>query len=216
LFKDTAMYCPPHFEECRPEVLSQLMAQFPLATVVTHNEHGLQADHIPLLHQPAPGTCGKLIGHVARANPLWQCGPEQELLVVFQGPSSYISPNWYASKADGGRVVPTWNYAVVHAHARLKAHHEPQAILDMLTLLTHRHEATQPHPWQVADAPAEFTNKLLTNIVGIELPISQLQGKWKVSQNQPAVNQHSVIRGLREQGDAAAFLMADLVKTFGA
>lgn len=210
------MYCPSHFEEHRPEVLRQLMAQFPLATIITSGASGLLAEHIPLLHVPGTGPFGQLIGHVARGNPLWQCGPEQELLVIFQGPSNYISPNWYASKPDGGRVVPTWNYAVVHAHARLKAHHEPQAILDMLTLLTQRHEAAQPHPWQVADAPAEFTNRLLANIVGIELSISKIQGKWKVSQNQPAANQQSVIRGLREQGDDAAGLMADLVKTFGA
>lgn len=205
------MYCPAHFQEDRPEVLTALMSQHPLATVITQGPAGMCADHIPLMFEPVAGTHGRLIGHVARNNPLWQCDPAQELLVVFQGPSAYISPNWYATKAEGGKVVPTWNYAVVHAHARLRALPAPEEVLDIITRLTDRHEAEQPHPWQVADAPADFTQRLLGNIVGIELSITRLQGKWKVSQNQPEANRLSVAAGLRQAAGEGAEPMAGWV-----
>lgn len=209
------MYCPNHFQENRPAVLLKLMEQFPLATVVAHGPDGLVADHVPLLHQPVSGAFGKLIGHVARSNPLWQCAPDQELLLVFQGPSTYISPNWYPTKQETGKVVPTWNYAVVHAYATLEALHDPQDIRALLTRLTDQHEATQPHPWQVSDAPADFTDRLLGQIVGIELAVHRIQGKWKVSQNQPAQNQRGVIQGLLAQDDDASRQMAALVKAQG-
>lgn len=206
------MYCPANFEEQRPELLQSLIARHPLATIVRHSRDGLTADHVPLLHVPAADGPGHLIGHVARANPLWQAAPDEELLLVFQGPQTYISPNWYATKADGGKVVPTWNYVVVHVHAALTPIHEPDAILDVLTRLTAQHEATQPHPWQVADAPAEFTHKLLGQIVGVRFEIRRMQGKWKVSQNQPAANRASVIDGLVTRGDSNAHDMAAWVR----
>lgn len=206
------MYCPTQFDEQRPEVLQQLIAAHPLATIVRMGVDGLVADHVPLLHMPAADGLGHFIGHVARANPLWQAHPDEELLQVFQGPQAYISPNWYATKAEGGKVVPTWNYAVVHVHATLTPVHEPAAILDILTRLTRQHEAAQPHPWQVADAPADFTRKLLDNIVGVRLQIRRMQGKWKVSQNQPAANRASVVSGLIGQGGDTAAAMAGLVQ----
>lgn len=206
------MYCPTHFEERRPEVLQQLIAEQPLATIVRRDKGGLMAEHVPLLHVPADVGHGSLVGHVARANPLWEAPPDEELLLVFQGPQTYISPNWYATKAEGGKVVPTWNYAVLHVHATLSPVHEPDAVREILTLLTNRHEAQQPHPWQVADAPADFTHKLLNNIVGVRFDILRMQGKWKVSQNQPEVNRASVVSGLTAQGSDAAAAMARLVR----
>ena len=205
------MYCPAHFEEQRPELLRQLIADHPLATIVRQGEDGLVADHVPLLHEPCAQGHGNLIGHVARANPLWQADPAQELLLVFQGPQTYISPNWYATEAEGGKVVPTWNYAVVHVHATLKPVHEPEALLDILEQLTRQHEATQPHPWQVGDAPADFTHKLLEHIVGVRLEIRRMQGKWKVSQNQPETNRAKVASALSASTNSVSQAMATLI-----
>jgi transcriptional regulator len=209
------MYCPAHFQEPRTTELISLIEQFPLAAIICNSSTGLVADHIPLMVGGEVGTLQKLIGHVARNNPLWQLAADQELLVVFQGPSTYISPNWYASKKDGGKVVPTWNYAVVHAHCTLAAIHEPARILQIITQLTDRHEAQQTHPWRVTDAPSEYTDSLLGHIVGIELNINRIQGKWKVSQNQPLANQQSVVQGLHAAGTDAHRQMAALVQDHG-
>lgn len=205
------MYCPAHFEEQRPEVLRQLIADHPLATIARMSPDGLVADHVPMLHEPCAHGHGKLIGHVARANPLWQADPAQELLLVFQGPQTYISPNWYATKAEGGKVVPTWNYAVVHVHATLTPVQEPDALLGILEQLTRQHEATQPHPWQVGDAPADFTHKLLEHIVGVRLEIRRMQGKWKVSQNQPESNRAQVAAALGASTNSVSQAMATLI-----
>jgi transcriptional regulator len=209
------MYCPTHFQEDSPAALIALIQAHPLGTVICHTASGLVADHIPLLFKPEADTAGKLMGHVASSNPMWQLPHEQELLVVFQGPSAYISPNWYATKADAGRVVPTWNYAVVHAYCSLKAIREPSKVLAIVSELTDHHESKQPHPWRVSDAPGEFTDRLLGNIVGVELSIHRLHGKWKVSQNQPAGNQASVVAGLRGQGADCQNEMAELVEAYG-
>ena len=208
------MYSPAHFEEHRSEVLLDLIRQHPLAAIVSAGPDGLVADHIPLLHEPAAGSAGKLIGHVARSNPLWQAPPDREHLILFQGPSAYISPNWYATKAESGKVVPTWNYAVAHVTATIRAFHEPEALLELLGKLTDRHEASQPRPWRVADAPPDFTSKLLASIVGIELRILRMQGKWKVSQNQSAENRAGVVAGLRDMAADGAQDMATLVEGF--
>ncbi|WP_020483890.1 FMN-binding negative transcriptional regulator [Methylomonas sp. MK1] len=207
------MYCPTHFQEEKPAELVGLIEQFPLATVIYQGDDGLTADHIPLLYEATPSGLGKLMGHVAKNNPLWQVAPEQELLLVFQGPSTYISPNWYASKSEAGKVVPTWNYAVVHAHCTLNAIHDPAQVLRIITELTDKNEAAQGHPWRVTDAPAEFTKKLLGNIVGISLEIKRWQGKWKVSQNQTQQNRQSVIEGLRSEDSDAQRQMALLVQS---
>ena len=147
------MYCPTHFEEQRQEALQQLIADHPLAIVIWPSPEGLVADHIPLVLRPATAGLGQLVGHVARANPLWQMDPSHEVLLIFQGPQTYISPNWYATKADGGKVVPTWNYVAVHVQATLSVVHEPDAVLDILQGLTQKQESSQLHPWQVSDAP---------------------------------------------------------------
>lgn len=206
------MYCPTHFQQNQPELLLGLIEAFPFATVVANGPSGLVADHLPVFHRPVPNGWGQLMGHVAKNNPLWRCAPEQELLLIFQGPSTYISPQWYASKPIDGKVVPTWNYAVVHVYATLKALHAPDEILKIVTQLTQQHEAAQAQPWQVSDAPADFTQKLLAGIVGVEFSIQRIQGKWKASQNQSASNQGSVVEGLLQQGTAPALQMAELVK----
>lgn len=210
------MYCPSHFHEDRPDVLAELIKQFPLATVVRNGADGMTADHLPVMFKPSDQGFGKLVGHVAKGNSLWQVSSQDELLVVFQGPSTYISPNWYASKRESGNVVPTWNYVVVHACCTLSAIQEHADILAIITELTDQHEAAQERPWKITDAPAEFTAKLLSNIVGISLEINRWHGKWKVSQNQPAANQESVIQGLVGAASDVQTQMAALIKSHGA
>jgi transcriptional regulator len=151
------------------------------------------------------------VGHVARNNRLWQCQPG-ELLVIFEGPSTYISPGWYASKREDGRVVPTWNYAVVHAHCTMTAIHDPRHIVKLITDLTNQQESSHEDPWRVTDAPEDFTARLVANIVGMELAIQRIQGKWRVSQNHRAENRASVVQGLLAEGSDVAGRMAMLVE----
>jgi transcriptional regulator len=206
------VYCPAHFVEQDTDILLHLIEQYPLGCLIAATPTGLVADHVPLLHESGSGVYGKLLGHVARNNPLWQYPAEQELLVIFQGPSRYISPNWYASKKEGGKVVPTWNYAVVHVYCSLRALHEPAAILSILERLTQQHEAGQAHPWKISEAPPDYIERMLNNIVAIELSIHRLEGKWKVSQNQPVNNLQSLVQGLLAQGGDESVLMAQLVQ----
>jgi len=177
------MYAPAHFDETRPEKLHGLIAQHPLGTVITHGAAGLDAAHIPfeLAAPTADAPFGILRAHVARANPLWR--HEGDTLIVFQGPSAYVSPELYEEKKASGKVVPTWNYMAVHAHGPLRAIEDPAWILAVLERLTARHEAPRAAPWAVADAPPEFIDKLLRAIVGIEIPVQRMQGTWKLSQN---------------------------------
>ncbi len=209
------MYLPQHFAEDRPTVLAGLIEQHPLATIVRAGSTGLTADHIPLMFEATGEGAGQLVGHVARRNPLWQASDGQQLLVIFQGPSSYISPNWYATKHPSGKAVPTWNYAVVHAHCSLCDIHDRSQLLDLITRLTDRHESNRSQRWRVADAPQDYTENLLANIVGIRLTIHRWFGKWKVSQNQPAQNRQSVIDGLASEDNDAAAQMSSLVATHG-
>jgi transcriptional regulator len=169
--------------------------------VVTVGSQGLTANPIPLewLDQPAPWGC--LRGHAARANPFWQdC--QGEVLAIFHGPDAYISPSWYASKRETGKVVPTWNYATVHAYGRLVVHEEPAWLLEQLGSLVDRHEADLPGPWRLADAPDGFIDSLLPAIVGIEIIIDRLQGKWKTSQNRSPADRAGVAAGLRRVAGA--------------
>jgi transcriptional regulator len=206
------MYSPAHFQEGRPEALLELIGRHPLGTILVHDGCNLDADHIPLLHRPGATGSGTLAGHVARANPLWQkAGAGLDCLVVFHGPQYYISPGWYATNAESGRVVPTWNYEVVHVHGRIRAVEDPQWIRALLDDLTRTHEASLPHPWKPSDAPTEYLDRLLQAIVGIEIRIDRMIGKAKLSQNQPAANQQSVVEALRNRSDPAAAAMADAI-----
>jgi len=202
------MYLPSHFEEARAEVLHELIRAQPLGLLVTQADAGLQANPVPFLLDPDPaGGPGILRAHVARANPLWrETHAEVEALVVFQGPQAYVSPGWYPSKAEHGKVVPTWNYVMVQARGRLRAIDDPAWVHAFVTRLTTRHEAVQARPWAVGDAPPDFIDTLTRAIVGIEITLSALTGKWKVSQNRGAADRAGVASGLRAagHGDAAA------------
>lgn len=202
------MYTPTHFDETRAEPLQQLLQDHPLGLLVTHGANGLDANPVPFLHDAQPGGAGVLSAHVARANPVWKEAAGSEVLVVFQGPQAYVSPNFYPSKLENGKAVPTWNYIVVQAHGKLVVHDDVEWLRRFVTRLTLRHESTQAVPWQVSDAPADYLEAMLRGIVGIEIPLTSLRGKWKMSQNQPEANREGVARGLRSQGAEEAEVAA--------
>ncbi|KQU76787.1 MULTISPECIES: FMN-binding negative transcriptional regulator [unclassified Rhizobacter] len=208
------MYAPRHFEETRPEVLHELVRSHPFGLLVTQDAHGeLAANALPFLLEHDAAGRAVLRGHVARANPLWQAARRDVAsLVVFQGPQAYVSPGWYATKAEHGKVVPTWNYVMVQARGRLQVHEDAPWLLSLVTRLTQRHESTLPQPWAVADAPADFVDGLLRAIVGIEIPVDALVGKWKVSQNRSSADREGVAAGLRAQGGDDADTMSRLVQ----
>lgn len=206
------MYVPPHFEETRLEVLHDLVRSHPLATVVTLAQESLNANHIPMELDTEPPPLGILRGHVSRANPMWKdFSSDVRALVIFQGPESYITPSWYQTKQESGKVVPTWNYAVVHAYGQLRIIEDPVWLRALVERLTNRHEAPRAEPWEVADAPEDYLRGQLNGIVGLEIPIERLIGKWKVSQNRPDTDRKGVIQGLQELGKSEAACMADLV-----
>jgi transcriptional regulator len=197
------MYMPKHFEETRTDALHGLIRAYPFATVVTHAASALTANHLPF-----ELVDGVLHGHVARGNELAQ-QDGAEVLLVFRGPDGYISPNWYPSKHETGREVPTWNYAVVHVHGRLRVIDDAAWLRRLLETLTDHHEADQPQPWKVGDAPDDHIEKSLRAIVGLEITIERIEGKFKLSQNHPARNRAGVIAGLRERdGDGDVELAA--------
>lgn len=206
------MYVPAHFEETRLEVLHDLVRRHPLATVVTLDSEGLNANHIPMELDPGPQSLGALRGHVSRANPVWRnFSREVASLAIFQGPEMYITPSWYQTKQESGKVVPTWNYAVVHAYGPLRIVEDQVWLRALVERLTDRHEGLRPEPWEVSDAPDDYIEGQLRGIVGIEIPIERLIGKWKVSQNRPETDRKGVSRGLRELGNPDGACMADLV-----
>lgn len=193
------MYAPSYFNESRPEVLRALVEQHPLGALITHSPDGLDASHIPFefIAPTEDAPFGVLRAHVARANPLWQ--RSGDCLVVFQGASAYVSPSLYEEKPVSGKVVPTWNYAAVHAHGTLRAIEDPAWIMALLERLTDRHELKRAAPWAVQDAPRDFTEKLIAAIVGIEIPVQRLQGTWKMSQNRSLTDQAAIAADTRLQ-----------------
>jgi transcriptional regulator len=186
------MYAPNHFVETRPDMLHGLITQHPLGAVVVNGAEGLVANHIPFeLAAPTPDApFGILRAHVARANPLWR--HDGEAMVIFQGPSAYVSPSLYEEKPVSGKVVPTWNYAVVHTHGTLRAIEDPAWILALLGRMTDAHEASRAMPWKVEDAPREWLEKIVQAIVGIEIGLQRMQGTWKLSQNRSQIDQRMV------------------------
>jgi transcriptional regulator len=207
------MYLPKHFEETRVDVLHAFIRAHPLGALVTLTGDGLDANHIPLEVHPEPGPFGTLRGHIARANPLWRdTAGDAQTLVIFQGPSTYISPAWYPTKQETGQVVPTWNYAVVHAHGTLRFIDDRAWLRAFVEALTDRHEAARRDPWKVTDAPADYVDTMVGAIIGLEVRITRLIGKWKVSQNRPAPDRQGVVEGLRQRGDQPAADMAELVR----
>jgi transcriptional regulator len=207
------MYIPQHFEERDVTVLHALIRSHPLGTWVTHAGGGFVVNHIPFLLDPDRGEHGTLIGHVARANPVWKAlSPETASVVIFQGPQAYISPSWYPTKHAHGKAVPTWNYAVVHAHGVPRAIDDRDWLRKHVTRLSDLHESERAVPWSVADAPPDYIDAMLKAIVGIEIPIRTVVGKWKTSQNRPLPDKLGTIAGLQERGDANSRQMASLVQ----
>lgn len=206
------MYVPKHFEESDVSVLHALIEAHPLGTWVIHAGAELLVNHVPFLIDSSRGPLGTLIGHVARANPVWQSFSKQvESVVVFQGPQAYISPSWYPSKHEHGKAVPTWNYAVVHAHGSPRCIEDRAWLLNHVSQLSAHHEAKRALPWRVSDAPEDYITNQLGAIVGIEIPITRLVGKWKVSQNRPTKDKLGAIAGLQAQGDTESLEMARLI-----
>lgn len=193
--------------------MHDLMSACPLATLITTTENGLTADHIPLILSENPLPFGTLQGHVARANPIWRESLSSvETLVVFQGSDAYITPSWYATKKETGKVVPTWNYAVVHAHGTLRVVDDAEWLRAQIEKLTTYHESQYDEQWKLTDAPKEYIEKLISAVVGIEIVITKLQGKWKVSQNQPPQNKKGVVIGLQVRNKGEDLSMAELIQ----
>jgi transcriptional regulator len=202
------MYQPPHFREDRLEVQHALIRAHPLGLLVTAGPGGLQANPIPLLVEADGSPHGKLRAHLARANPqLAELAAVEDCLVAFQGPQTYVSPSLYPTKHEHGKVVPTWNYITVHAWGRPRVIDDVAWIRRQVEDLTAHNERARPAPWLVSDAPEPFVAAQLKAIVGIEIPIARIEGKWKVSQNRPAVDRAGVAAGLRG-GDAEAMAVA--------
>jgi transcriptional regulator len=207
------MYVPAHFEESRPEILHALLCAHPLGLLITQSASGLQANPIPFVLDADPaGGPGVLRGHVARANPVWrEARTDTDSLVVFQGAQAYISPGWYPSKAEHGKVVPTWNYCIVQGRGALRVIDDAAWVRAFVTRLTQQHEATQAKPWAVSDAPADYVETMQRAIVGIEITLTTLTGKWKVSQNRSAADRAGVAQGLAQRFGTDAADMAALV-----
>lgn len=205
------MYQVAVFREERIDVMHALIRAHPLAVLVTSAGGSLEANHLPLLVDPRPSPQGTLLGHVARANPLWRQVQEGEALAVFQGPQVYVTPSWYPEKRASGKVVPTWNYAVVHARGPLIIHDDRDWLRNLVSRLTDRQEAALQQPWAISDAPADYIERMLGAIVGIEIPISRIEGKWKVSQNKSDADRAGVAEGLAQSPDPQAQAMAGLV-----
>ena len=198
------MYVPNHFLELRPEVLHDLMRAHPLGVLITHSAEGLDANHLPFELDATLGEQGVLRAHVARNNPVWQSIVNgDEVLVVFRAQDAYISPNWYPSKHESHKQVPTWNYQVVHAHGRITLHDDEQYVRGLVARLTRTHEASEPQPWKMGDAPPDYINTMLKSIVGLEVDITRLIGKFKLSQNREVRDRVSAGQTLLSQGDGA-------------
>jgi transcriptional regulator len=199
------MYLPDHFAETRPEELHRVITQHPLGALVHQGPLGLDANHIPFLFDADRGPHGTLLAHVARANALWQEVTDgAPVLVIFRAANAYISPNWYPSKPETHRHVPTWNYQAVHVHGTVHIRHDEPFLRGVVGRLTHDHErrSEQPRPWKMTDAPRDYLQQMLRNIVGIEVRITRVEGKWKLGQNREARDREGAATGLEQRGDA--------------
>lgn len=196
------MYLPAHFEESRPEVLHAFIRQHPLGALVTHGANGLDANHIPFELNALHGEAGMLTAHVARANPIWrEVSDGDEVLVIFRVADAYVSPNWYPSKHEFHKQVPTWNYMVVHAHGRIAIRDDERFVRGVVARLTRTHEASQPVPWKMTDSAPDYIDGMLKAIVGLEVEITRLVGKSKIGQNREARDVRGAGEALCAQGD---------------
>jgi transcriptional regulator len=200
------MYLPGHFEETRLDELHRLVDENPFGALVVHGPNGLDANHLPFLLEPSAGAHGRLLAHVARANPLWREAKDgDEALVIFRAEDAYVSPNWYPSKHEAHRQVPTWNYRVVHVHGRLAIRDDERFVRGVVARLTRVHEARtgSATPWRMGDAPADYLDRMLAAIVGIEVGITAIVGKWKLGQNKDERDRLGAAEALRERGHEA-------------
>lgn len=206
------MYIPKKFQQSDTTALKAMIVEYPFATLINCSELGVEANHIPLMLQQVEGK-DVLQGHIAKANPLWKNMAEKtEVLIVFNGPNCYISPNYYPTKMATGKAVPTWNYVAVHVKGLISFVHDKTWNLNLLDSLTTHHEAQQPEPWSIEDAPKEYIEKMLPAIVGIEIDITSIIGKWKVSQNQADINKQGIYNALSGDVKSNALKIAKLVK----
>lgn len=195
------MYIPTSFAESQPAVLHRIIRDYPLGVLITYGENGLDAEHIPFLLEPTSGAHGTLSCHIARANPLWQrCPTGTPVMVIFRGAEGYISPNWYPSKHETHREVPTWNYEVVHVHGILTVHDDERFVRGIVARLSKQHEASEPKPWKMGDSTPDFINNMLQQIVGIEIAITSLVGKRKLGQNKAIRDRVGAIDTLQSRG----------------
>jgi transcriptional regulator len=211
------MYEPPHFIETDHDRLHALIRAHPLGLLISAGPDGPVADPVPFLLDAHSGPNGRLQAHLARANPQWKLiaeAPDRNVLVVFQGVDAYVTPTWYETKRETGKVVPTWNYALVQARGRARVIEDRSWLAAQIAALTAMHEAPRAQPWQVSDAPDRFIESQIKGIVGIEIDIAEISGKWKVSQNRPAGDRTGVADGLDAQADERSHAMAALVRDY--
>ncbi|MBS0378584.1 MAG: FMN-binding negative transcriptional regulator [Proteobacteria bacterium] len=207
------MYLPEHFREADPERLADFILRHPLGALVAQTPEGLTANHIPMLYRPAAGGHGVLCGHIARGNRLWKlAGPGTAVLAIFAGAAHYLTPSWYPAKKIDGKVVPTWNYAVVHAHGTIRFLEGTEAALSMVRQLTEQQEGPRAAPWAVSDAPPDYLESMLRSIVAFEIAVTRLEGKFKASQHRSAEERVAVRAALAAEGldgEAAAEIVRE-------
>lgn len=207
------MYIPKPFEERKLDRLHKFIEAYPLATWVSYAEGDLNVDHVPFVLDTSNTANGVLYGHIARANPIWrQYARSTRHVLVFRGPQTYVSPNWYPSKEEHGRAVPTWNYTIVTVYGRPRFIHDRNWLISHLSQLSDFNERAQSTPWSYSDAPAEFAEKLLKGVVGVEIPIEKIEGKFKANQTSTDQDKIGVIAGLREWGGDEKLAMAAIVE----
>jgi transcriptional regulator len=210
--QEAHMYVPPLFKEESLPVLHDAIRQSRLATLVTLGTDGMEASHVPMLLDPEPAPFGTLHGHIARSNPQWQrAAADGHALAIFLGPDAYVSPSWYATKQTTGKVVPTWNYVAIHAYGPVRFFDDADRLLALVTKLTETHEGRRAAPWAVTDAPEDYIRGQLKHIIGFEIPMVRLEGKWKMSQNRPAVDRAGVVEGLVREGGPQESAVAGIV-----
>jgi transcriptional regulator len=206
------MHIPKVFEQTDINQLESIIVNYPFASLVTQSKNGLEVNHLPLFLDKSAGKY-VLQGHIAKANKLWKMLKDKpEVLVIFHGPNCYISPNYYPTKKEDGRAVPTWNYVAVHVKGQLFFSDDAEFKLEMLNNLTFQHEQKESQPWSINDAPEEYIERMLPAIVGLKIEVSEITGQSKISQNQPELNQQGVVDGLSAKKQEAASAIADLIK----
>tara|TARA_R110001592_G_scaffold363017_1_gene679318 strand:- start:1657 stop:2274 length:618 start_codon:yes stop_codon:yes gene_type:complete len=201
------MHIPSKFKQKDESQLKDIICEYPFATLITQSESGMEATHFPVILNSVDGT-DVIHAHIAKANKIWETVKEgSEILLIFNGPNCYISPNYYPTKKESGKAVPTWNYVVVHVKGQISFVHDKEWIYNMIDSLTNIHESNQEIPWSISDAPEAFINKMLPAIVGIEISIDSIEGQWKLSQNQPEVNKSGVVKGLDKHESVVSMLV---------